>query len=213
MLPAVTAAIILLALFAWNGGIIYKNIHDASYYNQLALSATKDNPLGLEARVVHFRDSNAVSCPSSPCGPHPGWALKLVSDKPAWLLSYGICSATFCSAEERADSGGYSVIASTETSGLDNNSRSDLSVWAGYVIRWDNMQDGSAALPWKAGDMVHVIVKATPAVMVEKNNIGRWEPVGTTGVGSNSDQQRTGQQAATVIDLGETRIIDVQYGP
>jgi hypothetical protein len=208
-------ATILLVFFAWNSIVYnYDNISNRYAYNQLAASATKNNPLGLEARVIHFRDTTVVNCPSSPCGPHPGWALNLVSDKPAWLLGYGICDADSCLTEEKAD--GYSIIASADATGLEN--RTDLSLWSGYVIRWIGLRedDSGATLPWKVGDTVHVIVKAEPAVMVEKNNIRQWEPIENVGVSSHDNHSSNAEErrhAAVTTDLGETRIIDVQYGP
>jgi hypothetical protein len=150
--------------------------------------------------------------------------LKLVSDKPAWLLAYGICDADSCFTKEERAGGCYCIIASEDTIGLEN--KTDLSLWSGHVIQWITLRDGydssGATSHWKAGDIVHVIVKVEPAVMIEKNNIRKWEPIENV-VGNSADDNNNGSAeqrrqtkaaaAGIATDLGESRIIDVQYGP
>ena len=134
---------------------------------------SNDNPLGIKAQVIIEPDM-FIMCPTRcviPSTPH----LVLTSEKGAQFIGYRACDGTSCK-EDKIKDAPYVTM-----SQIPQNYTGPTGLYA-PAINLGNLQ-------WKAGDTVHVIIKAFP-VTLEPDDVLIREPLKTT-----------------VVDLGESKII------
>jgi hypothetical protein len=111
-----------------------------------SILATKDNPLGIEAKVAYVPENTAMSCPMRPCETS-GFVLKLMSKENAVFLGYDVCKvgALSCAHYEGFAS---SLVATPEHSNQPEG-------WGSQSLDWKS--------DWHAGDKVDIKVNVTPA--------------------------------------------------
>jgi len=111
-----------------------------------SIEATKDNTLGIEARVAYVHENTGISCPMQPCDTS-GFVLKVMSKENAMFLGYDICKvgALSCAHYEGFAS---SLRATPELSNQPGK-------WGGGNLDWKS--------DWHAGDTVDIKVNVKPA--------------------------------------------------
>ena len=118
--------------------------------------STKDNPYGLEARVVKTIWNPSVTGPPEPTETTVGFRLYFDSKKPIEYIGHNICSGIFCVLEGLGEQGSVRL-------------RFDL----GDNMRdWDNYN--IPGYPWwNAGDTANIRIKVKPATLLENGTIVR----------------------------------------
>lgn len=134
-----------------------------------SIIATKDNPLGIEARVAYVHQNSAYSCPISPCD-SSGFVLKVVSkNEDAVLHGYDVCKA----------GGGWSWFASCVHSDTIMQSLSVTSELSNDSHEWSNAIPLERKSDWHVGDTVDIKVKVT-ATNIE--TINGWIELGESPI-------------------------------
>lgn len=127
------------------------NSYDFSTY-------TKDNPLGIEAKVIY--DYNPyLMCPFLPCHQSKTFQLNFTSKEGSELIAYNICNGIFCTKKE----GFENHIINVHPKILGINLGSVTAYYAGPVILGD--------LSWKVGDTVNIRIKAMPVTMLDNGSL------------------------------------------
>jgi hypothetical protein len=110
-----------------------------------SLEATKDNTLGIEARVAYVHENTGISCPMRPCDTS-GFVLKVMSKENAIFLGYDICKVGALSCAH------YEGFASSLGATPELSNQPEL--WGGRSLDWKS--------DWHIGDTVDIRVKVAP---------------------------------------------------
>jgi hypothetical protein len=121
----------------------------------------KDNPLGIEAKVIY--DYNPyLMCPFSPCHTSKTFQLNFTSKQGSELMAYNICDGIFCIKKDSFESR------------IINAQAQNPSIAFGRVNAYEAGPIILGDLPWKVGDTVNIRVKAMPVTLLDNGSLVRY---------------------------------------
>src|SRR5260370_20500919 len=131
------------------------NSYDFSTY-------TKDNPLGIEAKVI-YNYNPYLMCPYLPCHPSKTFQLNFTSKEGSELIAYNICDGIFCI---KKDSFENRVI---------NAHAQNIGIAFGRVTAYEPGPIMLGDFPCKVGDTVNTRIKVIPVTLLDNGSLIRYQ--------------------------------------
>ena len=122
---------------------------------------TKDNPLGIEAKVI-YNYNPYLMCPFLPCHPSKTFQLDFTSKEGSELISYNICDGIFCT---KKDSFENHII---------NAHEQNPGIAFGKVTAYESGPIMLGDLSWKVGDTVNIRIKVMPVTLLDNGSLIRY---------------------------------------
>ena len=124
-------------------------------------TSTKDNPLGIEAKVIYAYNRDLM-CQFLPCHTSKIFQLNFTSKQGSELISYNICDGIVCT---KKDSFENHVI---------NAHAQNPSISFGRITAYQASPVILGDLSWKVGDTVNIRIKVMPVTLLDNGSLIRY---------------------------------------